>query len=144
MSVIHFCLEFCCYPCYRGVCYSRVSARQEGDDFSAKTLCKSSISLSKWPVQPRSSQPVLTFGKCPECGVKLAQVFSLIRKWTFAVVIITQLLLYSHFFLLVIGGNMAEQELIIKYLLLLLLLLLFYKLKKIMFLEIDHSHHEPM
>ena len=46
----------------------------------------------------RSSQPVLTFGKCPKCGVKLAQDFSLIRKWTFAVVIITQLLLYSHFF----------------------------------------------
>ena len=58
-----------------------------------------------------------------ECGVKLTQGFSLIRKWTFAVVIITQLLLYSHF-LLVIGGSMAEQErIIIKYLLLLLLLL---------------------
>ena len=66
--------------------------------FQQKTLCKSSVSLSNWPVQPRSSQLVLTFGKCPECGVKLAQGFSLVRKWTFALVIITQLLLYSHFF----------------------------------------------
>ena len=122
----NFCLWLCCYSYYRGVHYSRVSVRQEGDDFSAKTLCKSSVSLSKWPVWPRSSQPVLTFGKHPECGVKLAQSFSLIRKWTFAVVIITQLLLYSHFFLLVIGVSMAKQECTNKYLLLLLLLLLSY------------------
>ena len=48
--------------------------------------------------QGPASQLVLTFGKFPECGVTLAQGFSLIKKWTFAVVIITQLLLYSHFF----------------------------------------------
>jgi len=44
-------------------------------------------------VRPASSD----FWKAPcQCGVKLTQGFSLMRKWTFAVVIITQLLLYSH------------------------------------------------
>ena len=41
------------------------------------------------------------FWKVLECGVKLVQSFSLMRKWTFVVVIITRLLLYSD--LLVIG-----------------------------------------
>lgn len=37
------------------------------------------------------------FWKAPRVWVKLAHGFPLMRKLTFAVVIITQLLLYSHF-----------------------------------------------
>ena len=77
--------------------YSRVSVRQEEMIFQQKLFVKVGVFHCQ-SVWPRSSQPVLTFGKHPECGVKLAQGFSLIKKWTFAVVIITQLLLYSHFF----------------------------------------------
>ena len=65
MSVIHFCLEFCCYP-YRGVCYSRVSARQEGDDFSAKTLCKLKFYFIIKMTSPAKVQPASSdFWKVP-------------------------------------------------------------------------------
>ena len=58
-----------------------LNSMQEGDVFFAKLLVKP-VSLSKLPVRPWSSQPVLTLG-----GVKLAQDFSQKRKCTFAVVI---------------------------------------------------------
>ena len=69
----------------------------------------------------------------------------MMRKWTFAVVIITQLLLYSHLFLLLIGVGLAKQECIIKYLLLYYYYYYYYyliNLKKLMFLEVDHSHQK--
>ena len=52
----------------------------------------------------------------------MAQGFSVMRKWTFAVFIITQLLLYSHFLL------------VIDYLI----------LKKLMFLEVVFAKHSKL
>ena len=58
----------------------------EGDGFLAKLMEKPYFFVKM--TSPAMVQPVQNFEKCPECGVKLAQGFSLMRKWTFAVVII--------------------------------------------------------